>query len=1068
MRILHISDIHWRPLSRHEEYTKAFEELFRIARDEIKPDIIINTGDTYHLKTQGITPEVIERLSWMIRSLANIAPTYTMLGNHDGNLKNLDRQDAISPIHEAVAHKDAHLLKYSGHYDINDKFCLSVYSPFDKNKWDNIKPIENKVNIALFHGAVSHARFDNNYVLEKGEKDVSFFDGYDVVLLGDIHQHQHLAFRPDMNGKLTPWVSYPGSLIQQGFGETTKKGFLVWDIESRQDWKVKFHELPNFEPFIMIDWMGSIESSIANVLSGQQNAESIRNGRIRINHKDVIEESTKKLIVNELISKFQVQNVSFRIKKDNKIQDEITLNESVVSRKSFRNDAEVVFSLYKDYVKNNSKIIINDSQIEQSKAQIDEYLARLNAESTENFGLGSWSIKWIKFDNLFGYGENNLIDFTNLDGLVGVLGPNRIGKSSIIGAIMYVLFNTTDRGPVSGIHFINDHKKECAASICFELNGEEYVIERATHRVYKNDKETTKTSSSVRFYKKLPDGSEFSLNGVSVQDTDKEIRKVIGTPENFLLTSVSTQGDLFRFISEGAANRRRQLFRILELDIFEKIHTYAKEDAKKIKTTMEGKTLSESEWEKQIQNLNKSISTLKKQIQTCLNKKESIKIKRNKLNEWIKNHESNAAHASFVSYKEVIEEIEQLSSSIETKNEQIRKSKETIKDLRKAISELSAYVNKQDRDKLVSKTQVLKSFQSTMKELSHSLQTEKAKMEQQEKSIHKLALVPCGDQFPDCRFIKDSHQDKGRYETQKEIVEKLSKEYQELRESIDQLLSEKYEELLATLDQKSADLNNKTHLLAQVEERKSRIEAELINEKQKLQAAKDKEKMLKVQLDSKTEEEYQNKKKELQELESLNDELNYQIGNANQQIGSKQFSLKTIEEDRKRSEDATNKLTIINSIKDAFDKKAVPNILLQTQLPIINAEINKILSSYSDIKVHLEADVDSMDIYLEDNKNPRRRIIEVCSGMEKTMCAFVLRVAMNNISLISKSDIFILDEGFGALDSDSQQVALNMLSMFKDYFKSVLIISHEDPIKEAMEKIIEIEPGNEGSRVWVS
>src|SRR5690606_993628 len=109
MKICHISDVHWRGIARHDEYTAAFTELFRQLREEVKPDLIINTGDTFHTKTQGITPEIIERLSWMFRELAEIAPSCTLLGNHDGNLTNLTRSDMITPIHNAVNHKHAHL-----------------------------------------------------------------------------------------------------------------------------------------------------------------------------------------------------------------------------------------------------------------------------------------------------------------------------------------------------------------------------------------------------------------------------------------------------------------------------------------------------------------------------------------------------------------------------------------------------------------------------------------------------------------------------------------------------------------------------------------------------------------------------------------------------------------------------------------------------------------------------------------------------------------------------------------------------------------------------------------------
>ena len=38
-KIVHLSDIHWRGISRHEEYTDSFTRLFKILREEIKPDL---------------------------------------------------------------------------------------------------------------------------------------------------------------------------------------------------------------------------------------------------------------------------------------------------------------------------------------------------------------------------------------------------------------------------------------------------------------------------------------------------------------------------------------------------------------------------------------------------------------------------------------------------------------------------------------------------------------------------------------------------------------------------------------------------------------------------------------------------------------------------------------------------------------------------------------------------------------------------------------------------------------------------------------------------------------------
>ena len=133
MKFAHIADTHIRNLKYHEEYNHVFEKIYQNLREE-KVDYIIHCGDIAHTKTQ-ISPEFVEMAANFLRSLADIAPTYVILGNHDGNLKNENRQDALSPIVEALSHADLHLLKNAGVHDIGNGFCLNVLSVFDEENW---------------------------------------------------------------------------------------------------------------------------------------------------------------------------------------------------------------------------------------------------------------------------------------------------------------------------------------------------------------------------------------------------------------------------------------------------------------------------------------------------------------------------------------------------------------------------------------------------------------------------------------------------------------------------------------------------------------------------------------------------------------------------------------------------------------------------------------------------------------------------------------------------------------------------------------------------------------------
>ena len=126
MRIAHMADIHIKNLKYHDEYRTVFSNLYE-KLGNLDVDIIYVGGDIAHTKTQ-LSPEYFEMCSDFLSSLADIAPTYVILGNHDGNLKNANREDAIGPIVAALKHPNLHFLKNAGEFSLDDKVIFNVFS----------------------------------------------------------------------------------------------------------------------------------------------------------------------------------------------------------------------------------------------------------------------------------------------------------------------------------------------------------------------------------------------------------------------------------------------------------------------------------------------------------------------------------------------------------------------------------------------------------------------------------------------------------------------------------------------------------------------------------------------------------------------------------------------------------------------------------------------------------------------------------------------------------------------------------------------------------------------------
>ena len=132
-------------------------------------------------------------------------------------------------------------------------------------------------------------------------------------------------------------------------------------------------------------------------------------------------------------------------------------------------------------------------------------------------------------------------------------------------------------------------------------------------------------------------------------------------------------------------------------------------------------------------------------------------------------------------------------------------------------------------------------------------------------------------------------------------------------------------------------------------------------------------------------------------------------------------------------------------------------------MPIINAELTNILQDLSGFTVELDISDRKTDIFI--NYGDSRRPIECASGMEKMVSSMALRVALGNVSNLNKSDMFIVDEGFGSLDPQNLEAATNLLHRLKSYYRLIMVISHVDVIKDSVDNIVEITKQGKDSKV---
>ena len=139
----------------------------------------------------------------------------------------------------------------------------------------------------------------------------------------------------------------------------------------------------------------------------------------------------------------------------------------------------------------------------------------------------------------------------------------------------------------------------------------------------------------------------------------------------------------------------------------------------------------------------------------------------------------------------------------------------------------------------------------------------------------------------------------------------------------------------------------------------------------------------------------------------------------------------------------------------ALSKDGVPYELISKAIPSIEREINNVLENMN-AGFHIELEmkdkmIDAFICYGEDKWN-----LELSSGMERFVSSLAIRIGLINVSTLPRPNFIIVDEGFGALDSDNIANMQGAFQYLRTQFDFTMIITHLDTIKDYMDTLIPI------------
>ncbi len=1031
-RIYHIADIHIRNLKRHTEYREVFDRLFNDIKVRGTEDSLIYlAGDLAHAKLE-MSPELLNEINYFLKKCCELCPTILIAGNHDCNLNNVGRLDVLSPIVEALDLPNLTYLRDTQTYTYGG-VRFDTFSIFDdKENWKFEPLTSDTINIALFHGPILDATTDVGYHISSRHFTTEMFDGYQLALLGDIHKRQTMISPKGCK------VVYPGSLIQQNHGEKlTEHGYAIWNME---DLSVEYVDVPNDYGYYTL----MVENGIVPDVTDMPVKPRLR---VLVSKTDA---SDMKRVTTEIKKKYKVDE--FTITRTDTLARLRTGNRDGKLNVGNVNDPQYQAGLIKDYLSRN--YMLDDETL----GKIEDLNNKLNKRLTDDDLVRNILWKPIKFEfsNMFSYGENNIVNFDNMKGLLGVFAPNASGKSSLFDALSFCIFDKSSRA-FKAQNVLNNRKSEFYCKLEFEINEEKFFIERTA----KTNKKGDAVKVDVKFWK-LEGDDIVSLNGTERRDTDKAIESYLGKYEDFVLTALSLQGNNSLFIDKSQSERKDLLAQFMGINVFDKLYDLASEDIKEVQVLL--RNFKRTDFTSELATAETKLDELIDNYEGLEIEKEGYEDRQEELNEKITElsaqlvpMDGNLDITELTNRKTQLQtSLSDLEVTIGTKTNNINIYSEKLVELKELI-DTKETTNGIDIEVVYSN---YKAEQTKLVEATKVYDTAKEHVSSAEETIKHLDNH---EYDPNCKFCCDNTFVKNAMRV-KELLPQLK---ETLREALINCTG--IQQTLDTMEGVEEQYNEVTELKAKYEKGKglhknATLELSgLVTQKELYETQ-----LTAVDLDI---ERYHANETNIQNNERLNDEIEdvrIELGKVTKDLREINTSLLTLNADVAKTnsyiqsitdkmaeaKDLEEKFQIYEYYLDAVKRDGVSYELIAKALPVIEGEVNNILQQIVEFGIVFDMSGKNVNarIVYEDQHWP----LEMCSGMEKFISGLAIRVALINVCNLPRPNFLVVDEGFGTLDSDNLQSIFMMFDYLKTQFDFINIISHLDAMRDVVDTLVEI------------
>jgi len=608
-KIIQLSDLHiHKSIERHNEYKKVLMNLYKkldtlLGAQNEGNNLILICGDLVHNKNE-LHPSQISLLINLFRQLIKYGEVIIINGNHDINLSNsISSMSIFSEFNNKI-----HIIDETGIYNFDnvDISVIDIKELGDIEKEDEIvKSFDidytNKeiINVLVLHKYIKEGMTNtiynkNEYPIRKNLCSLNvlpkYFEYYDIVCLGDIHQPQFLRTN----------IAYSGSLIQQNYGEHPFfHGFIEWDILDT-DFIGKFHLIHNETGYFQIHSKELIENKnfdliIQNKFNYSNLSKNCLNIELLCDYQTMYDKEFLQ-IQNEfkeyLIQKnYTILSFHHSLIQNDKLDLRYMIDKDETNMSfDLLYDEKKLLDIQQQWISSYYKIM-NEEHKTEKMCELNKYIYDITHKDGANkLQTTSSHFKFLecRFKNVFCFEENNssnscksvlniekiqdLYQIIFKNGIIAIDGYNFSGKSSILDIILFVLFEETTRGKAKKQDILNKNAKYLYIELLFLKNNEKYCInyfcsqkERVTKNKKTLEKEITNSFPSVRKLYKFE--SNNSLVEIHLENSN-QANSFFGymNYDIFIKSYVLIQNNLMGWLDDGPTERDKFLKKLCKWD----------------------------------------------------------------------------------------------------------------------------------------------------------------------------------------------------------------------------------------------------------------------------------------------------------------------------------------------------------------------------------------------------------------------------------------------------------------------------------------------------------------------